>query len=140
MVVRTEREQLILERFAWQFDFCWACGIDPTRQRRADPEYPISLEIHHIAKLGRKHERWNLCRLCKLCHDLAERHTIRLRSGLVLPKLEHEHVLWLKSHRDHANYKRAELQKVWRRGKVPRCKRLPKWFTEQFAINRGRKV
>lgn len=66
-------------------DECACCWI-PARQA-AFHRWP-GLQAHHLVKRSRRvcHERWNLLRLCRRCHDLAELHQIR-ECGVLLPKL-----------------------------------------------------
>jgi len=46
-----------LQEFADEFDFCFLCWSQ------------ARLHIHHMVQgAGRKHERFNLCRLCERCH------------------------------------------------------------------------
>lgn len=88
--------------FADAFSFCWLCGIDE-RNRRARVsfgcDYYRNIEIHHIAKPGRSHERGNLFRACKRCHDVIEAAKIQVEGWkpvryFPVPTLEN--VLWLK--------------------------------------------
>ena len=135
----TPREKTILQAFAWHNDFCWACGIDPRRQQDGKIDCPRDLQTHHIAKFQRRHEDWNLSRLCHLCHDLAEGHQIAIeRNGkrFVLPKLKAEHILFLKHWHDRENWNPVELQKVWRARKMPSLFPPPEWFRVQWALHR----
>ena len=99
-------------------------------------DYPRNLEIHHIAKHLRNHGRWNLSRLCKMCHDLAEGHRIRYR-GKFLPSLSAANVLWMKRTYDRENYDRGKLKEYWRHLDLPIPKRPDKFFLAQMTLYRG---
>ena len=125
---------VVLGMFAARNDFCWACGIGSQRDSAID--YWRHLEIHHIAKMGRVHEDWNLSRLCKMCHDLAEGHSIRV-DGELLPKLLPKHVFWLKSRIDPRSFDMERLVKQWRVGRPDEPEEPPQWYWEQFKKWQG---
>lgn len=126
-------EKRILEAFAAEHPFCWACGIGEGYPRDPMIDYPRHLVIHHVCKHLRVHERWNLCRLCSLCHDLAEGHRIVIvrptGRRVVLPSLSLANILWLKRRHDPEHYRRAELAEHTRpRRRLPRIAQPPTWF------------
>ncbi len=102
----------VLRLFATEFPSCWCCGVGPGRRRLVKIDYPEWLEIHHIIKRGRRHDRRNLARLCKLCHDLAEGHRVR-HDGELLPTLNMANVLWLKRYCDSWYYERSFLKMIY---------------------------
>lgn len=132
----TDEQREMFEQFVMDFPFCWACGLDPTnyedvqRERRV-LDYPRWLERHHIIKCCRVHERWNICNLCKLCHDLAEMHTIRPDTE-PLPYLKLEHVLYLKHLFDRDNYDPEAMQRYSLR-KLPEPRFPPVWFMNNLV-------
>jgi hypothetical protein len=101
-----------------------------------DIDHPRWLETHHIAKQGRVHETWNLSRLCRRCHDLAEGHSIR-HNGELLPKLTAANVLWLKSMHDWPHYDRPALRERWRTLDLPLARQPEEFFWDQYERNRG---
>ena len=126
----------VLDRFAHRWLYCWACGISPRFEGDPLIDYPRKLEIHHIAKMGRLHEDWNLSRLCKLCHDLAEGHLVRC-NGELLQTLKPKHVFWLKSRIDPRHYDRSRIVEQWRVGRPEKAERPPQWFCRQWERWRG---
>lgn len=120
--------------FGETFSACWACGWMPGMPDETEMRWP-GLVTHHIAKLGRVNERWNLARLCHLCHLLAEGEIVaimRVGQRVMLPNLTTANMLWLKRRNDTEHYDRAMLQGVWRAGKIlPRTKKPARWFLVQ---------
>lgn len=126
-------EKRILEAFATEHPFCWACGMGEGAPRDPMIDYPRHLVIHHICKHLRVHEWWNLCRLCCLCHDLAEGHRIVMvrptGRRVILPALSLANILWLKRRYDPEHYRRQELAEHTRpRRRLPRIAHPPTWF------------
>lgn len=131
----TDADREVFDQFIAAHPFCWACGIDPNdydaiQRERRRIDYPRWLERHHIVKSCRIHALWNLTSLCKLCHDLAEMHTVRHELE-PLPYLRMEHVLWLKQHFDHENYDVESMQRYSIR-RLPEPESPPKWFLDQL--------
>lgn len=131
----TDEEREMFDAFVMENTFCWACGIDPANRKDVERErqavdYPRWLERHHIVKCCRVHARWNIFSACKLCHDLAEMHTIRHELN-PLPYLKLEHVLWLKSIFDPEHYDAEAMQKYALR-RLPEPTPPPAWFMEQL--------
>ena len=136
----TDEERSIFDEFTFEFPFCWGCGIDPSNfkdveRERRKIDYPRWLERHHIVKCCRIHERWNISMLCKLCHDLAEMHTIRPETE-AMDYLRLEHVLWLKKIFDPEHYDPEKMQKYALR-KLPEPACPPVWNMNQL-VSRGR--
>lgn len=125
-----------LEVFAKEFDYCWACGIGHKERDREIDFWPRRLEIHHIAKFNRKHGRWNLSRLCSMCHMAAEGESIRI-DGVLIPKLKPEHVFWLKHRHDEENYDRTLLGEHWYHLDLPQERRPPSWYEKQYLRLQG---
>lgn len=136
MVIRNTEERRVLDRFAKRHVFCWACGINPARQRDLLHDDPRKLEIHHIAKHLRLHEIWNLSRLCQLCHRVAEGETVKYR-GVPIPSLKPQHVFWLKQKFDSKNFDIQRIRKQWRAGVPDDPCDIPKWFKRQHLRYRG---
>jgi hypothetical protein len=131
-------EKRTLEAFAAEYPFCWACSIREG-MRHPEIDYPRHLVIHHITKHLRRHERWNLCRLCCLCHDLAEGNRIVIvrptGRRIVLPTLSLANVLWLKRLHDPEHYDRRELAQHTRpRRRLPRVATPARWFFDQHPV------
>lgn len=133
-MIRNQQERECLGEFAEAWPFCWACGMYNNGTNEID--HPRWLEIHHIAKQGRVHETWNLSRLCRLCHDLAEGMSIR-HDGLLLPNLTAANVLWLKSMHDWSHYDRLALYSHWRTMDLPMARQPEAFFWDQYERNRG---
>lgn len=129
MAKATERDKLVLAAFSRDFEYCWACGIwEYTRERQAI-DYPRWLETHHIIRgSGRIHDRRNLARLCKLCHDLHHGHVIRAK-GVALPPLSLGNVLWLKSRHDTLD---REFLSDLRPKQLPRAARPDEFFFAEY--------
>jgi len=142
MKKNTKQEKLILSTFASMHRHCWLCGISEG-QRQCGSSYAglmdyRRLEIHHICKLGRKHEGWNLSRLCKQCHMLVEGHSLRDGSGELLPVVSNENVFWLKQFCDASVYDWEQIVQNWRAG-VPNLPEKPDaWFAEQYQKSRSK--
>ena len=129
----------MLDNFASEFVFCWACGCPDrwTPETMTPPngwrfvsriDYPRHLEIHHLVGGAARtpHDRRNLARLCKLCHDLAEGLTVRW-VGRIIPNLRLDHRLWLKHRSDREFYNKRFLRTL--RPKVmPPLRKPPAWF------------
>jgi len=134
----SRQDKRVLGGFAAEHSCCWACGIGDGELRADGIEYPRRLVIHHIVKPGRVHQRWNLARLCSLCHDLAEGYRIVVVRGQrrqILPRLELGNVLWLKRRHDAEHYDRMALQRHTRAGRrLPRGKIPAGWFFQQTGI------
>ena len=135
----TDEEREMFDAFVCENSFCWACGIYPgdfkdMEWARKQVDYPRWLERHHIVKQCRVHARWNLCNLCKLCHDLAEMHTVRLELE-PLPYLKLENVLWLKVMFDRDNYDAEAMQKYSIR-RIPQPEAPDAWFMKQLSNRR----
>lgn len=122
----------VLERFACRWKFCWACGICPSVQRDTTSEHKRRLEIHHICKLNRLHEDWNLSRLCSMCHGAAEGERLLDGGGEPIPMLSQAWVFWLKEIMEprHYDFERMELQ--WRVGVPDAPAPIGKWYVKQF--------
>lgn len=136
MVIRNAEERKTLDRFAKKHRFCWACGINPKKQRDLLHDEPRKLEIHHIAKHLRLHEVWNLSRLCQLCHRVAEGERVKYE-GVVIPALKAEHVFWLKQHFDRKNFDLQRIRDQWRVGLPNDPIPIPGWFQRQHTRFRG---
>lgn len=142
MVIRNDDERTVLDSFASEFDFCWACGVSVGMWKHESGGVVAKLDIHHMAKLCRKNGRWNLARLCRMCHDLAEGKCVKARvhtgGELVrLPRLAAENVMWLKGMFDSKNYERGKLQEYTAR-LLHRSVRPAGYFEIQFATRRNR--
>jgi hypothetical protein len=136
-MIRTSQETRAIDEFRATFDRCWACGQHAQNDYRNDGiDYYPWVETHHIQKRGRVHERWNLARLCKLCHDLTELHKI-MHQGERLPNLTLEHTLWLKKHFDPDHYERPMLLRWSRTSFLPTAKRPPAIFEQLTITNAG---
>lgn len=97
-----------LGEYAARVQWCEACGITA---EAAASRYR-SLEIHHIIKRGRSDERTNLIRLCRSCHQRAERTNRDDKSWLLIG-----HVLSIKKLRDPAGWDAKRLAELCRPGK-----------------------
>ena len=132
-----DRERAVFECFIFSFGYCWACGIDPFEPRKPIDrtlDYPRSLETHHICGgSGRSHDRRNLARLCKLCHDVLHGAVVQLAPA----SLKLHHVLWLK-HRHDGPLDRRFLNTLRSRA-LPPMRTPPRWFTDQYETRRRRK-
>lgn len=136
MSTNTAAEKRILDAFAGEFCFCWACGNHGFGSF-SGLDYPRHLAIAHIiGGAGRKpHDRRNLARLCTMCHDLSHGSTIR-HNGRPLPQLKLRHVLWLKHKFDREHYDRRFLRSL--RPKImPPAQEPPRFFRQQFEQYRG---
>jgi hypothetical protein len=134
----TTSETRALDLFRIENPNCWSCGQDVYCKFRKDGiDYGHWLEIHHLQKRGRAMQRWCWAMLCKLCHDLAEGHTIK-HQGERLPNLSLENCLWLKRYHDPEHYDRAELLAHSRSRFLPRAQKLPEYFGVLQALNCGR--
>ena len=127
--VRPVKDPAILAAFAAEFAYCWVCG-------RTDGPFPRKLEIHHIVKSGRSDERCNLFRACQRCHDIIEGHCCGQPSGGRYPRIELEHVLYLKRIFDRRNYNRLRLTILAGRATLPRAMKPPKIYYFEFCITR----
>ncbi len=137
MDIETDKQK-ILREFAEKYQHCWACGWPSVQYRYVEKDIWNWLEIHHIVKLGRVHETWNLSRFCERCHRLAELNTIRdSKTKRVLPYLRRENVLWLKNRFDNENYNRKELD-AKALGKLECVKRPAEFFGRQYEANQRR--
>lgn len=143
MVIRNDDEKAVLEDFAYAFSFCWACGTAIGMQRPWNGGILAAMEIHHIVKPGRKHERWNLARLCKVCHNAAENMRVRVKerwesSELVLvPQLTMANVLWLKKVFDAENYDRPAMRRQLMKHWMPNAIKPPSWFEKMYRQVHG---
>ena len=142
----TKAEKAMFAEFMEEFPYCMACGIDPRCFWPVDrPRYPRMLENHHIlGGANREHDRRNLARLCKLCHDLAGGAAIRAtpdlalpgaKVGQLLPTLRLDNIIWIKYKTDPKYYDRSYLKAL--RGRlVPNARQAPLWFRVQFSAQK----
>lgn len=139
----TVNEKRMFAIFMRQFRFCWACGYG----KRNEPpmlvvdedgvEYYRTLQNHHIVGgAGRVHCRENLARLCSLCHDLYHGARVAHNKGY-LPRLQFNHVLWLKETIDPIFYDRKRLA-VMSSFRIPTAVTIPSWYRRTFIRNRGK--
>lgn len=135
-------EKLILNVFANTNNFCWLCGISEGKLDQGSSwagcmDYR-RLEIHHISKLGRKHEGWNLSRLCKMCHMIVEGHSVRRGNGEYYPKVSNEHVFHLKKFMDAKHFDFEAIVSSWRNGRPEKPAMPHTDYAEQYKRNRGK--
>ena len=143
-----DNEKRMFDFFMLQNTFCWACGAAAGlrwSQYTAGLEYPRDLHNHHIVGgSGRVHERWNISRLCKLCHDLYHGANVVLdlsgnRKDRILPALSFENVCWLKRKFDPDWWEPAKLQELRLGSFQPiEPERPAKWFQDEFHKRRGK--
>lgn len=133
---RTAKDKKILDAFASEFWFCWACGWSPNCPWRT--WHVGKLDIAHIAGgAGRHHDRENLVRLCAGCHRLLHGDRINVDPWGYLPRLELAHILWLKEVFDPSWYDRDYLRTARANRHLPRKKKLPYWQVREFHIRHG---
>lgn len=134
----TQEEKQMFECFMAQFRFCWACGADGLRRDDSYTPgliYPRKLANHHIVGgSGRKHFRWNLSRLCRLCHDLHHGESIRLNDWK-LPVLAMNNILWLKRYHDPDWYRPRSLHELRHHAAEPI--RPHYWFEREYTNRIG---
>jgi len=139
VVIRNARERQTLGEFATEWPFCMACGIAAGTDERQRMDHPRNLEIHHLTKIQRRHEKWNLMKLCKLCHDAHHGGGITVlnsrRKRIEIPGLTLANLLWIKRLLDPGNYDRQKMAMFMVRN-VPVVRRPPSWYLE--AWNRHR--
>ena len=138
----TDGEARMFEFFMAQFPFCWACRAAEGHRDDQYTEgliYPRKLANHHIVGgSGRKHERWNLARLCRLCHDLYHGATVRLDGGEALPNLTFENICWLKKFHDGQWWRPEELSslRITSFSEIE-LQRPPEFFEQEYARRVG---
>jgi len=128
----TAAERRTLNAFRDEWPICWACCWSPGVPDDTGMRWP-GLETHHLIKPGRRNERWNLARLCHLCHMLAEGERVTIvhrQRRVALPKLDLAHLLWLKRRLDPKHYDRRAMASASLR-LLPRPKKPPAWFNRQ---------
>lgn len=107
------------------FFTCWACGRS-MRDRPSNWYAPWLIERAHIVSKPRIEDRRCVVMLCSLCHKIS--HGERF-SGLVQPKLERPHLLWIKRRIDPLWYDPELLAKCVI-GLLPELERPPRWYGE----------
>ena len=138
---KTQAEALILGVFAREHSHCWLCGI-AEGQRDSGSSYGSTLDyrrlqIHHISKLGRRHEGWNLSRLCELCHMIVEGHVCRNAAGVAYPQVSNANVFWLKKFCDRRLFDWPAIVGSWRNGMPDSPVRPDGVYENMFLRNRG---
>lgn len=132
-------DKKVLDAFAQEFTFCWACGWGGGSFTRRLPwrDWHIpKLDIAHIiGGSGRHHTRENITRICAGCHRLFHGDRIKVH-GKYLPQLTLSNLLWLKLVFDPVHYCRGYLKDIRQRA-VPRASIPKAWFQEEFLRNTG---
>jgi len=127
----TPEQSEMYAQFAWEFQSCWACGIDPSRQICRHWPARCLQNAHILGGPSRTADRRNILRLCLLCHNLAHGHTIRDKDRNPLPNLTRENLLWLKESRDPKYFDLDYLNSISiRLMKEPEP--VPFWFEAQY--------
>jgi hypothetical protein len=140
----TEQEKRMFEFFMGEFVFCWACGAqEGFHSAKYTPGliYPRWLDNHHIiGGASRLHFRWNLARLCGLCHDLFHGANVvldlpgRSLEDRTLPNLTLANVCWLKQYHDPRWWKPEELSRIrLSSAEELEPERPPAWFEEEYG-------
>jgi hypothetical protein len=115
--------------------WCWACGRGPTDK----PSWwyaPWLIERAHIVNKTRAMDVRAVVLLCSGCHKAS--HGERFPQW-TLPRLTLPNLLWLKLHRDPANYDRAFLASKSVR-LLPRAAALPPVFLPEYQSRRQRNL
>ncbi len=110
----TDEQRAMFAQFMREHPRCWSCGWCQGKAKVA-PDYagPVKLENHHIVGgSGRKHARWNLARLCSICHRVHHGDRIRLSSGELLPSINRGQVLFLKRAHDSTWFDVTKLDSI----------------------------
>ena len=128
-----------LELFAYRWRYCWACGIKPDTQKDRRSEHSRRLEIHHICKHQRRHNEWNLSRLCSQCHKIVEGESLLDINGNKYPPITQANVFWLKQKIDQRHYDFEKLTEQWRVGKPEKPEPLDKFYIREFSRFTGGK-
>ena len=116
--------------------WCWACGRG---ERDVPPGWygPFLIERAHIARKPRARDTRVVVLLCSCCHRTSHGDRIILNGNRwPLPKLEVEHLLWLKFNRDRDQYDRPFIQSKTVRI-LPNMIAPPKVYLDEYERRRG---
>ncbi len=118
--------------------WCWACGRGGGwRDKPLGWFGPWLVERAHIIAGNRHKDVRAVVLLCSLCHKIQHGERIVLAGQRVeLPRLLREHLMWLKHHRDPANYDYKFLQDL-SINKLPRMCRPPRPYMVKYDMRRG---
>jgi hypothetical protein len=118
-------------------EFCWACGRTE-RDRPPDWNAPWIIERAHITSKPRAKDRRVVNMLCPLCHKGGCHGEVFVLGGyrVKLPRLEVQHLLWLKYHRDGKYYDFAFIQSK-SVAILPKMHEPPAIYIAEFARRRG---
>jgi hypothetical protein len=124
---------LVEVRLPW----CWACGRGE-RDRPSDWHAPWLIHRAHIAWKPRRRDRRAVILLCPLCHH-GGAHGERIVTSsreFQWPRLEREHMLWIKLHRDREFYEREFLQSSMI-GRLPKPQKPPAVYLREYERRHG---
>lgn len=117
--------------------WCWACGRD---ECDVPPGWfgPWLIERAHIFRFPvRPKDVRSVVLLCSLCHKTSHWERVFLQGQInPLPRLYHEHLLYLKRRFDRDNYDREWL-KDHCAGTLPRSQQLPRCYLTEYRQRRA---
>lgn len=134
----TERQRAMYATFMLEHQRCFACWHGGGFSREYDG-WPRGLDNAHIVGgPGRRHERWAIVRLCKLCHALSHGDRIAAAAWDVglryLPRLTQGNLIALKLEMDPSGVDMEALQSVSFKI-LPTAEPPHAWFAGQRAKN-----